>query len=121
MASAKRYPRLIFSWIRSQLRRALRKCFKGLASNKERALPPPRNAPKERSSIQVRELRACETTSQWKISDGLSSDQNRETTLVTNAKSSLPAARAEPLMAPAEEPPTMGKGLPCVCTRFISP
>src|SRR5271157_4734694 len=111
----------MLSWIRSQLSCVLRKYRKGVASNKEWALPPPRTAPKERSNIQVRELRACEKTSQRKISDGLSPDQARAVTLVAKAKSSLPAARAAPLIAPAEEPPTIGKGFPCVCTRFISP
>src|SRR5271157_3430870 len=104
----------MLSWIRSQLRCVLRKCLKGVASNKEWALPPPRTAPNERSSIQVRELRVCEKTSQRKMSEGLSSDQSRAVTLVTKAKLSLPAARAAPLIAPAEAPSIMGKGLPCV-------
>src|SRR5271169_1029170 len=102
----------MLSWIRSQFRCVLRKCLKGVESNKDRALPPPRTPPNERSTIQVRELRACENMSQRKMSEGLSSDQSREVTLVTKAKSSLPAARAEPLIAPAEEPPIIGKGLP---------
>src|SRR5512142_1232212 len=104
----------MLSPIRSQLRCLLRKCLKGVASNKDLALPPPRIAPKERSSIHVRELRACEKRSQRKISEGLRSDQTRARSLVAKAKSSLPTARAEPLIAPAEEPPMIGKGLPCV-------
>src|SRR5271169_4109262 len=108
-------------WIRSQLRCVLRKCRKGLASSRERALPPPRTAPKERSMIQVKEFRACEKTSQWKTSEGLRLDQSRAIALVAREKSLLPTARAEPLMAPAEEPPIIGKGLPCACTRGISP
>src|SRR5579871_1439646 len=104
----------MLSGIRSQWRCVLRKCFKGVASNKDRALPPPRIPPKERSNIQVRELWACDKRSQRKTSEGLRSDQTCARTLVAKAKSSLPTARAAALIAPAEEPPMIRKGLPCV-------
>src|ERR1019366_1022124 len=96
-------------------------CCQGPASQEDRALPPPRTAPKDRSNIQVMELRACDKTSQRKTSVGLRLDQRWARTLVAKAKSSLPTARAEPLIAPAEEPPIMGKGLPWVWIRSISP
>src|ERR1700676_4763790 len=102
----------MLSLMRAHFRWVRRKPCKGLASNRERALPPPRTAPKERSSIQVMELRACDKTSQRKTSVGLREDQRWARIRVAEAKSSQPAARAEPLMAPAEEPPMMGKGLP---------
>src|SRR5450755_4702825 len=103
----------MFDWIRSQSRCELRKCRKGDASSNDRAFPPPRTAPKERSNIQVIELRACEKASQRKISEGRSSAQSLARTRVASENSSQPTASPHPFTAPAEEPPMIGKGLPC--------
>ena len=62
-SNAYRCLRRIFSWIRLQSRCVLRKCCSGDASSKEWAFPPPSTAPKERSMIQVMELRAWASTS----------------------------------------------------------
>ena len=61
----------MFSWIRLQSRWVLRKWRSGVASNSDRALPPPRAPPKDRSSIQTRELWAWDKRSQRKMSEGL--------------------------------------------------
>src|ERR1035438_3420015 len=49
--------------------------------------------------------------------EGLRPDQSRARISVVDAKSSLPAAKAPPLIAPAEVPPMMENGLPRVRTR----
>src|SRR5664279_148224 len=104
----------MFDWILSQSRCALRKCRRGDASSNDRALPPPITAPKERSKIQVIELRAWEKASQRNMSEGRSSAQSLARTLVAREKSSQPTASPHPFTAPAEEPPMIGKGLPYV-------
>ncbi len=62
--------------------------------------------------IQVRELRVCDKISVLKTSEGLRPAQRCAITLVAKEKSSQPTASPEPLIAPAEVPPMMGKGLP---------
>src|ERR1022692_3116723 len=104
----------MFPWILSQSRCLLRKWCKGVESNNDRALPPPRIAPKERSNIQFRELCAWDKRPQRKISEGSIVAQTSARVWVAEAKSSQPVARAAPLIAPAEAPPMIGKGLPSV-------
>src|ERR1035437_4383865 len=64
------------------------------------------------ASLRPTDVFRCDVVSQRKTSVGRRLAHRWARALVVKAKSSAPAAKAEPLIAPAEEPPMMGKGLP---------